>query len=362
MDVERRLNLVSRNVEETITPSELRALLETKSNPRAYWGFECSGFMHIGMGLVTGPKIKDMINAGFEFVIFLADWHSWINNKLGGDMDNIRICGEYFKDCFTALGILPERTRYVWASELAENRDYWEKVIRVGKLSSIHRIWRALPIMGRSMETADMDTASMIYPCMQAADIFHMDLDVACAGIDQRKAHMLARDVADKIGRKKPVCVHTPLLTGLQESASRGSEMFDEDLETDRKIKSKMSKSIASSSILVHDSPNEISSKLKAACCPVGLTKGNPILEIAKYIVFPEEGEIHISRADKYGGSVDFKSFVELERVYSNGKLHPLDLKKGVAESLIRILEPVRQFFEGHKKNLDLMKEIEITR
>lgn len=362
MDIERRLNLVSRNVEEIVTSSELRTLLETKSNPRAYWGFECSGFMHIGIGLVTGAKIRDMINAGFEFIIFLADWHSWINNKLGGNMDNIRTCGDYFKDCFTALGVPPQRTRYIWASELTGDRAYWEKVIRIGKLSSIHRIWRTLPIMGRSMETADMDTATMIYPCMQAADIFHMDLDVACAGMDQRKAHMLARDVADKIGRKKPICIHTSLLTGLQEPVSKDTERFDEDSEMDRKIKSKMSKSIAASSILIHDSPDEISSKLRAAYCPAGLTEGNPILEIAKYVVFPEEGGIHIPRADKYGGPVDLKSFIQLEKEYSNGKLHPLDLKKGVAESLIRILEPVRGFFESHNKNLDAMKKIEITR
>ncbi len=182
MNIEQKLNIVSRNTDEIITLSELKTLLETKSRPRAYWGFECSGFMHIGMGLVVGGKIKDMVSAGFEFIIFLADWHSWINNKLGGDMNNIRICGEYFKDCFTALGVSPEKVRYIWASELAGDREYWEKVIRVGKLSSLHRIWRALPIMGRSMENADVDTATMIYPCMQAADIFHMDLDVACRG------------------------------------------------------------------------------------------------------------------------------------------------------------------------------------
>jgi tyrosyl-tRNA synthetase len=362
MNIEQKLNIVSRNTDEIITLSELKTLLETKSRPRAYWGFECSGFMHIGMGLVVGGKIKDMVSAGFEFIIFLADWHSWINNKLGGDMNNIRICGEYFKDCFTALGVSPEKVRYIWASELAGDREYWEKVIRVGKLSSLHRIWRALPIMGRSMENADVDTATMIYPCMQAADIFHMDLDVACAGMDQRKAHMLARDVAEKVGRKKPICVHTPLLTGLKEPASTSTERLDEDAEMDLTIKSKMSKSIAGSSILIHDSPEEINLKLRAAYCPPGRVKGNPVFEIAKYIVFQEEGKIHVPRADKHGGPMDFASLAQLEEEYFRGKLHPLDLKKGVAESLTRILDPARKFFEYHNQNLDAMKKLKITR
>lgn len=362
MDVEQKLSLVSRNVEEIVTSSELRALVETKSNPRAYWGFECSGLMHIGIGLVTGAKIRDMVNAGFDFIIFLADWHSWINNKLGGNMGNIKMCGEYFKDCFTALGVPPEKVRYIWASELAGNREYWEKVIRIGKLSSLHRIWRALPIMGRSMENADVDTATMIYPCMQAADIFHMELDIACAGMDQRKAHMLARDVADKIGRKKPICVHTPLLSGLQEPRSTDAEKFDEDTEMDQKIRSKMSKSKTGSSILIHDSPEEINHKIRTAYCPPQLVNGNPVFEIARYIVFREEEGLHISRAEKHGGPIYYDSLVQLERDYSDGKLHPLDLKKGVAESLIRVLEPARKFFEAHSENLDAMKKMKITR
>ncbi|MCD6593556.1 tyrosine--tRNA ligase, partial [Candidatus Bathyarchaeota archaeon] len=100
MDLEERLELVSRNTEEIVTYEEMRILLETNSRPKAYWGFECSGLMHVGIGLIPGAKIKDMIEAGFDFTIFLADWHSWINNKLGGVMDNIRACGEYFKHCF----------------------------------------------------------------------------------------------------------------------------------------------------------------------------------------------------------------------------------------------------------------------
>ena len=361
-NTEEKLNTIAKGTEEVVTPSELRALLEEKTHPRAYWGFECSGFMHIGIGLVTGQKIKDVVDAGFDFIMFLADWHSWINNKLGGSMENIRVCGEYFKDCFTALGIPRDKVRYVWASELAGNKDYWEKVIRIGKLSSIHRIWRTIPIMGRSMEASDVEAAALIYPCMQAADIFQMDLDVACAGIDQRKAHMLARDVAEKIGRKKPVCLHTPLVSGLLEPASRGTERFDEDSEMDLKIKSKMSKSIAESVILIHDNPNEIDAKIRAAYCPPGITQGNPVFEIAKYIVFQEEGRMRIPRADKYGGPADFQSVVQLEQEYVKMRLHPLDLKKGVAESLTRILEPVRKFFENHPRNLDAMKNIEITR
>jgi tyrosyl-tRNA synthetase len=364
LDLEKRISLVARNTQEVVTGDELRVLLETETRPRAYWGFESSGLMHIGMGLVCGSKIKDMIKAGFDFTIFLADWHSWINNKLGGNMENIHICGEYFKECFTALGIKPESVRYAWASDLAEDGKYWERVVRISKNVSLQRTWRALPILGRETNLTDMETAWVYYPSMQAADIFHMELDAACAGMDQRKAHMLARDVAEKLGWKKPVCIHTPLLMGLEGPPSEPTKerQFDEDKSINLQISSKMSKSVPGSCIFVHDEPQAIKTKIKAAFCPPTQAEGNPVLEITKYIVFTEKPSLTIPRSPKYGGSETFSKYEELEKAYVLGKLHPLDLKEGVAEALIEILSPVREYFQKHPKKLDAMRRIEVTR
>ncbi len=359
MDTEKRLELVTRNTVETITPDELRSLVETKTRPRAYWGFESSGLMHLGLGLVCGSKIKDMVNAGFHFIIFLADWHSWINNKLDGKMENIRLCGQYFKECFTALGI--ENVEYLWAADLAKDLDYWEKVVRIGKNASAQRTWRALPIMGRELNLSDIETAWLFYPCMQATDIFHMSLDVACAGIDQRKAHMLARDVAEKLRWRKPSCVHTPLLMGLQ-GAEKSNRQLDEDDVLNLQIVSKMSKSIPSTSIFVHDSPEDIKAKLRNAYCPPKKVTGNPVLEETRYAVLANTDELTITRPPKYGGTETFTKYAELERAYRDGKIHPLDLKNAVAEALIRILEPVRNHFKKHPEKLERMKKIEVSR
>ncbi len=364
MDIEERINLVTRNTEEIVTADELRNLLETTSNPKAYWGFECSGLMHIGMGLICGSKIKDVAKAGFDFTIFLADWHSWINNKLGGVMENIRICGEYFKQCFEALGVTAlGNVHFLWASEIAGEIEYWEKVIRIAKSSSLLRVRRALTIMGRELDLSDIETAWIFYPCMQAADIFHMNLDMACGGIDQRKAHMLARDAAEKIGWKKPVCLHTPLLSGLQALEAREGlgGRFDENLKISQKISSKMSKSKPESCIFVHDSPEEIISKIRAAYCPPKQEEGNPILEHARYIVFPELGLIDIPRPEKYGGSITFERYEDLRNAYLHGEVHPLDLKNGVAEAIIKILKPVREYFKRKPKLLEEMRRIEIS-
>ena len=327
--------------------------------PRAYWGFESSGFMHIGLGLVCGSKIKDMVEAGFHFTIFLADWHSWINNKLGSVMENIRLCGEYFKECFTSLGI--KKVEYLWATDLAKDISYWERVVKISKSASVQRIWRALPIMGREMNISDIEAAWLFYPCMQAADIFHMELDVACAGIEQRKAHMLARDSAEKLKWQKPSCVHAPLLMGL--SGPTGSDrQLDEDTAVNTQIVSKMSKSIPGTAIFVHDSPEDIETKLKNAFCPPKQSSNNPVLEMTRLAVLTNARELVITRPAKYGGSETFSSYTELKKAYNQGEIHPLDLKNSVAQALIKILEPVREHFKRKPELLEKMKEIEVTR
>ena len=85
MDVEERYRLVSRNAEEIVTEEGLKKLLAEKESPRAYIGFEPSGLVHLGWALVAS-KIKDLIDADFDVIIFMADWHAYINDKLGGDI------------------------------------------------------------------------------------------------------------------------------------------------------------------------------------------------------------------------------------------------------------------------------------
>lgn len=345
MDAEKRLELVMRNTQEIVTVEELRKLLEEKENPTAYIGFEPSGFVHIAQGMICARKIKDMQEAGFRVKIFLADWHAFINDKLGGDIDNIRACGEYMKDAFLSLGIDPDKTEFVWASDII-TPDYWEKVLRIAKVSSLARVKRALTIMGRKESEVETDVSKLIYPPMQAADIYQLDVDVAYGGMDQRKAHMLARDAGEKLGWRKPIALHTPLLSGL-----KGGSRMDP-------VEAKMSKSDPYSSILIHDSPDDIRRKMKKAYCPEGVVEGNPVMDIARHIVFPQKGRLLIERPEKWGGNLEFSSYDELEKVFVAKELHPMDLKAGVADALIELLEPARRYFEEHPENLKRLKDI----
>ncbi len=335
-----------------MTDEELREIFETNDSPRAYQGFEPSGLAHLGTGLLAAMKTIDMINAGVDFIFYLADWHAWINEKMGGDMDLIRKSGEYLKDVWTSLGVDEKKVTYLWASELLDDLSYWEKIIRITKNTTTARMTRCLTIMGRK-EGELQDVAQYLYPAMQASDIFQMELDIACAGMDQRKAHMLAREVSGNLNVKKPCCVHYHLLMGLTSPKKDG---FEEKEEEDIAISSKMSKSTPKSNIFVHDSEEEIKEKVNDAYCPAKIVENNPILEIAKYALFRgEEREFTVSRPEKFGGDVTYWCYDEVKNAFREGDLHPLDLKKAVAAELISLLEPCRNYF---KDKQDVIEEL----
>ncbi|KYK22464.1 tyrosine--tRNA ligase [Thermoplasmatales archaeon SM1-50] len=331
------------NTEEVVTIEELRAVL-TKPSPKAYIGFEPSGVVHLGWKICTN-KIKDFLTCGFDFTVLLADWHAYINDKLGGDLERIKLCGRYMQDCFAAMGVDTSKIRFVYASDYVNDAKYWELVLRTAKATSVARVKRAMDIMGRGEEEAEKDLSKLFYPAMQVSDIFYLNLDVAYGGTDQRHAHMLARDVAKKIEQPIPVAIHTPLLTSLQ----AGGRM--------NPIEAKMSKSKPESMISIHDTPDEVKMKLSKAYCPEKQVEGNPVLEICKFVIFPDlDGKpFLIQRPEKFGGNLEFTTYEALADAFIAG-LHPLDLKNATANNINTILAPVHSFFERHPQNYNKMR------
>jgi tyrosyl-tRNA synthetase len=378
MDASEQFELIKRGTEEILTEDDLKKYLEAEVPLTHYIGFEISGKVHLGTGIVSMSKIKDFLDAGVKCTVFLADWHSWINDKLGGDLEQIqRIATGYFKEglkaCLKAVGADPEKVTFTLGTDLYHNNDqYWETFIDVCKNTTLNRMHRSITIMGRKLGEG-VDFAKLLYPAMQVADIYIQNINLAHAGYDQRKAHVVARDVALKmkknnlvntVGEKiKPICVHHHLILGLTkpsiwpiEDQTQLQEMWSD---------MKMSKSIPNSAVFVNDTPEEIKNKVGDAFCPEGNVSVNPILDWAKFVIFRNKGSnILIERKPKFGGDIEFHSYSELEKAFLAKSLHPQDLKIGVANKITEILEPVRKHFE--KPSIQKMKkeleELMITR
>ena len=332
--VDRKARIL-RGVAECVTEDELDLLLSSKDTPKAYVGFEPSGLLHAG-SLVPMLKCRDLIDSGFQVTILLADWHGYINDKLGGDWENLRAGVEYQRQMFS---VFCPGVQFKTASELVKGEGYWEMVLRVSKASSLKRMRRALSIMGRGEEDGDKDMSKFFYPSMQATDIYALDIDLALGGMDQRHAHMLARDAADKLKLSKPVALHTPLLGSLS-----GPGRMDTD--------AKMSKSNPSGTLLVHDSKKVLTKKLSKAYCPLE-RKGNPVLDIWQHLLEPALKDIVIERPDKFGGNLEFDSYSDLEESYLSGSLHPLDLKNGTAAALFQVVKPMQDACDKNSEYYD---------
>ena len=206
-DNKERLEMIVGHVDEVVGLEHLvKCLAEDTSISgddiiRCYVGFEPSGKAHIGWKVLS-LQLRRMLDANTNVLIFLADWHAWVNDKFGGDMDAIQTTARYMEETFRALlgnppeGPGPGQLQFKWASEVMESSEYWARVLRCSKGATLAMVLKTFTIMGRDEASSDHDLSKFYYPAMQAADIFEMNIDIAIGGMDQRKAHMFMRDVA----------------------------------------------------------------------------------------------------------------------------------------------------------------------
>jgi len=350
MDIETRISLIKQVGEEIVTEEELKKLLETKTKLIAYDGFEPSGNVHIAQGLMRTININKMIKAGCHFKMYVADWHAWANNKVGGNLENIQTVGQYLIEVWKVCGMDLKHVEFIWANDVVAERDYWKIVMDIALNSTIQRIIRCGTILGR--KESEMRQASQIFaPVMQAADIFYLKADICQLGMDQRKVNILARELATDLGFKKPVVVSHHMLLGL------GKPAQIEDIH-DRILELKMSKSKPESAIFMTDSEEDIKRKITSAYCPPKIIEDNPIAEYLKYIIFEKFDEIEIKRDIKYGGNIVIKNYDEFIKLYSEGKIHPADLKSSVSLYINKLVEPVREHFKTNKKAKELLEKV----
>ena len=379
MNAEEQFDAITRNpTEEVLTKEFLKEQLENKVPLNHYIGFEISGKVHLGTGILCMQKISDFQQAGVTTNILLADYHSWINNKLGGDLSTIKkVAGGYFKEALAvslkAVGGDPSRVKFHLGSKFYEDigLEYLESLIKVSMGMTLNRAKRSITIMGRK-EGDSVKFGQLLYVPMQVSDLFTLKANLPHGGMDQRKAHVIALETWKPFGFK-PIPVHHHLLIGMhitkeqrnriiQAKASGNREAFDEGI-----VELKMSKSQPNSAIFIHDTEKEIRSKIKSTYCPAKELDVNPIIDLQRYVVWP-----YLKKTDQpfelFNGKTKqttvYKTQEELELAYQKGNIHPLDLKENIAKYLIELLEPARKhFLEGNgRKYLEEMNEILITR
>lgn len=354
---------------------ELTVLIEKANESgqplRHYIGFEVSGLIHIGTGMATALKVKKLTDAGVVCSLWLADYHTYLNNKLDGTYESIRfVAREYFEPvmlkCLEIAGCNMDLVEVLHAQDTyAETRDgisFWEHDMACGKELTLSRVLKSVSITGKEAGNS-VDFGTLRYPVMQVADAYFMQTHFVHAGLDQRKCHVLMREIADKLDDKyaitiggdrvKPIAIHHDLLLSLEPPK-----------EGENSEGAKMSKSKPDSAVWVHDTFDEINRKLRKAYCPMpdGLDDGQleriPLLQWSRYMIYPAGKTVSLVRPEKFGGNKAYATYQDLFDDYKAGNIHPLDLKSGVARCLADWFAPIREWVENNPDGYNKVKEI----
>ncbi len=365
---------------------ELQVLVDNANKSgqkiRHYIGFEISGRVHLGGGIMTAIKIKKLQEAGVICSLFLADFHTWINNKLDGKLETIRrVANDYFipmmlKNC-EAVGCDTKAIEIIFAKDeykkTPNGNDMFTWDLQIGRQLTLSRVLKSMSITGKTAGE-NVNFGSLRYPPMQVCDAFFMQTHLVHAGMDQRKCHVLMREVASKLDgdfalkigsvRISPIAMHHNLLLGLSKPVDgEGSRMRDEIVESN-----KMSKSKPDTCIFGDDTIADITRKIKKAYCPmpnsdtqttqeiVEEQKLNPILDWSKNMILPIFEKLAITTRE--GVTTVYDNYQDLEDAYCKGDVHPADLKNALTQSLITLLEKPRTWAEQNQEAIEYIQSL----
>ena len=354
LTAEERFRLLLSVGEECIAPEELQRMVQNKPSIRCYDGFEPSGRLHIAQGIFKAINVNKCTTAGCVFTFWVADWFALMNDKMGGELERIRTVGEYLIEVWSAAGMDMKNVEFLWSSqEINSNaKDYWKRVLDIGRRNTLARIKKCCQIMGR--KEGSLTAAQILYPLMQCSDIFYLKADICQLGCDQRKVNMLAREYCDAIGKKlKPVILSHHMLAGLGAGQA------------------KMSKSDPESAIFMEDTAEDVERKIMKAYCPkVVLAKDtvnedgsvtpnlekNPCLDYVQNLVFGQPHPKFVACGKSY------ETYKEVEEAFLSGALTEEGLKRGLIDALNALLDPVRGHFASSAKAKALLEKIHAYR
>lgn len=324
MDWKEKFELIKRNTQEIITEEELKKLLQSKKKPVVYIGTAITNSPHIGYFMWV-LKCADFLRAGFKLKILLADLHGALDNT---PWEVLEKRYEYYKEVipliFKAIGVNTKLLEFVKGSEFQMNNKYFFDVLKFSTFVSVEECRKAASEVVKLGEHPRL--SGLIYPMMQALDEEYLGVDIQYGGVDQRKIFVFARENLHKLGYRPRIEVMTPLIPGL--------------------IGKKMSASDPKSKIDLLDSEEEVIKKIEGAYCEAGKVEDNGVLAFLKYIIFTikkDNKEVFVLERDKkFGGSVNYKIYDDLEKDYVANKIHPLDLKKSLAREINLLLKIFR--------------------
>jgi len=323
MDVSKKYQLVTRNLQEVIGQQELEKALSHRKELSVYWGTMPTGSISIAY-FFPMLKIADFLKAGLRVKILLADLHAALDSVPWQELeDRYKYYEKAIRGILTVLGVDLKKLEFVKGSSIQLDKKYFNDLLKLSTMTTLNEAKHSAAEVVKLGENPKL--SGMLYPLMQALDEEYLGVDAQFGGMDQRKIMVYAREYLPKLGYKPRIELMNPIIRGL--------------------VGEKMSSSIENTKIDLLENEESIKNKINKAECVTGEVN-NGILALIKYLFFARHADkpkaFVIARDKKFGGDIDYMTYEDLERDFASRKLHPLDVKNALAKELNLLLEPLR--------------------
>ncbi len=214
---------------------------------------------------------------------------------------------------FIALGFSPENTKII-----IDTRDIGKLYPAAAQVAKRINFSNTKAVFGFSGET---NIGMIFYTALQSAPCFLEDRRVLIPlGVDQDPHFRLTRDVAPKVGWRKPALIHNVMIPGLQG------------------LGGKMSASQESDAIYTTDSPSVVRDKING----YAFSGGQP--DVEQHRRLGGDPDIDVSyQYLKIFFEPDDERLAEIRREYASGRMLTGQLKA-------ILIEKINTFLEGHQK------------
>lgn len=304
------------------------------SNPanikRIYWSVPITTRINISL-FIPIIKVAELLNSGAHVIILIGDLHS----QILGDK-HTKSKSDYYR---TALKIMInsvtdklDNLHIIDGSELELVADFMLDFYLIAGSTQIDKANDAIQEVIKA--TKHPLLGGLVYPIVRTVDDKYVSTDRQLVSEVERRVASFVEALSSKINHQAAEPIFYPPLSGL--SAGKVPVIQEEDDYVD-----------------ILDGPKQVKKKLGKAFCEPGNVEENGVLPILRYIIFPIYKTLDISRPSEYGGDVRYSTLAELEKDFSDQKLHPGDLKKGVESKVNKLLESIQKFYQESKEFQD---------
>ncbi|XP_071506969.1 tyrosine--tRNA ligase, cytoplasmic-like [Diadema antillarum] len=324
---EERLELITRNLQETLGRDKLEQLVKEGKDISIYWGTATTGKPHVAY-FVPMSKIADFLKAGCQVTVLLADLHGYLDN-MKAPWDLLALRTKYYEGIIKAMlesiSVPIDKLKFVRGTDYQLSREYTLDVYRLSSVVTEHDAKKAGAEVVKQVDHPLL--SGLLYPGLQALDEEYLKVDCQFGGVDQRKIFTFAEKYLPQLGYAKRIHLMNPMVPGLTGT--------------------KMSSSEEDSKIDLLDDAAALKRKIKKAFCEPRNIENNGVLSFVKFVLLPNiKTDFVVERSEEHGGNVSFSTYEALEEAFAKGDVHPGDLKVAVTRELNKLMDPIRKKFD----------------